>query len=468
MKHIRLCVASLATALAACASLPDPSVRATAPPQWQASLPHGGDPGALRDWWGRFDDALLPALVDQAQKTSPTLAQARARIAQARAGQRAAEAGRWPSLDASARLAREHSEFPPPPATLTQASIAADAAWELDLFGGVRHAVAAARSRADGSEFAWHDARISLAAETAAHYIGLRACESLVAVFAQEAQSLAKTAELTRAKVQAGFDAPANGALSDASAADAANRLVAQRAECDVVVKSLVMLTGVPEPALRERLVAATAKLPQPAALTVPAVPAQVLSQRPDLAAAERELAAAAADVGAADAQRFPRLSLTGSIGVASVRMGGVTSDGPSWSFGPLITLPLFDGGRRRAQVDAARARFDEARAGYEQRARLAVREVEEALVRLDAASRREADALRAARGFRDYFAAAENRWNVGAGSLIEMEDARRIALAAQAGLIAVQRERVAAWVTLYRAIGGGWEPGTALSKVTP
>ena len=202
----------------------------------------------------------------------------------------------------------------------------------------------------------------------------------------------------------------------------------------------------------------------------MPSVPAQVLSQRPDLAAAEAELAAAAFDVGAADAERYPRLSLGGSIGITTFRAGGLSGDGPSWSFGPLFTLPLFDGGRRLAAVDAARARFDEARAGYEQRARLAVREVEEALVRLDAASRREADAVRAAQGFRDFFAAAQARWEIGTGSLIDQEDARRIALAAQAALVAVQRERVAAWVSLYRAIGGGWEPQapTTQSKGSP
>ena len=107
-------------------------------------------------------------------------------------------------------------------------------------------------------------------------------------------------------------------------------------------------------------------------------------------------------------------------------------------------------------------ARYDEARAVYEQQARNAVREVEEALLRLEAARQREADAQRAASGYRDYFAAAEQRWRVGAGSLIEMEDARRFALNAQAALIAVQRERVAAWITLYKATGGGWDAQAA------
>ena len=424
----------------------------------------------MRDWWSRFDDPLLAALIDDAQRSQPSIEQSRARMAQARAALRSAQAADRPSIDATARAARQHSEFPPPAVTATTASLAAEASWEIDLFGGVRHRVDAARSRAEGSQWAWHDARVSVAAETAATYVALRACEALVAVYEQDAASLAKTAELTSAKVKAGFDAPANGALADATTAEARNRLVTQRADCDVAVKALVALTGQPEPTLRQRLAGASGKLPQPTTFTVPSVPAQVLSQRPDLAAAEAELAAAAFDVGAADAERYPRLSLGGSIGITTFRAGGLSGDGPSWSFGPLFTLPLFDGGRRLAAVDAARARFDEARAGYEQRARLAVREVEEALVRLDAASRREADAVRAAQGFRDFFAAAQARWEIGTGSLIDQEDARRIALAAQAALVGVQRERVAAWVSLYRAIGGGWEPQapTTESKGSP
>jgi outer membrane protein TolC len=107
--------------------------------------------------------------------------------------------------------------------------------------------------------------------------------------------------------------------------------------------------------------------------------------------------------------------------------------------------------------VDAAEARYMEARARYEQRARVAVREVEEALVRLDAATRREADAQKAALGFREYFDAAQARWDVGAGSLLDLEEARRNALTAAAALVTVQRERVTAWVNLYKAVGGGW-----------
>ena len=436
------------------------------PEQWQAALPHGGDVQALADWWRRFDDPLLPELVAQAQVSNPTLAQAAARIGQARAGLQSAQAQRWPGVTLNAqsqRGAAAANNFN----TSTQASAAADAQWEVDLFGGTRAQVAAAQARSEQATLGWHAARVSLAAEVAQTYVSLRSCEAQRGVFDEDARSQQQSATLTREKVRVGFEAPANGALADGAAADAGNRAIAQRADCDVLLQTLGVLSGQSVAALRARLGARSGQLPQPAAFSVATLPTQLLAQRPDIAAAEREVVAAAADVGVADAARYPRLTFNGSIGVASLRAGGATSDGSTWGFGPALSLPLFDAGQRAANRDAAMARYDEARATLDGRLRTAISEVEEALLRLDAATRREADALRAAQGFRDYYAAAEQRWRVGAGSLIEREDARRIALNAQSALLTVQRERVASWVTLYRALGGGWSAGDAAPALT-
>ena len=139
--------------------------------------------------------------------------------------------------------------------------------------------------------------------------------------------------------------------------------------------------------------------------------------------------------------------------------MGGATSDLQTWSIGPLaLTVPLFDGGRRAAQADAAEARYEEAVTLYRARVRQAVREVEEALVNLDSTRSRSDDAQVATQGYRTSFAATEARYRSGLASLVELEDARRTALAAESALVNLQRERVAAWIALYRAVGGGWQ----------
>ena len=461
----RLLLASAALWLAACSTpgLPAHSPAAL-PERWQAPLPtlaHGGSAQALAQWWGGFDDPLLGELVAQAQASSPTLGQALARIGQARAGLQGAQAQRWPAVAANAQASRRDGPTTGWSAT-TQASATADAQWEIDLFGGTRATVAAAQARADQAALGWHAARVSLAADVAQVYVGLRACEAQRAVLDADAAAQQQIAALTRDKLRVGFESPANAALADGAAADASNRAIAQRTDCEVALQALVVLTGQPTAALRQRLAERSGRLPQPGAFVVEAVPTQLLAQRPDIAAAEHDMLAAAAEVGVADAARYPRLTFNGNIGVAALRVGGASSDGSSWGFGPALTLPLFDAGLRAAHQAGARARYDEARAALDARLRSAVAEVEEALLRLDGASRREEQAQRAAQGLREFYAAAEQRWRVGAGSLIEREDARRIALAAQGALLAVQRERVAAWITLYRVLGGGWSAGDA------
>ncbi|MEO6033495.1 MAG: TolC family protein, partial [Burkholderiaceae bacterium] len=210
-------------------------------------------------------------------------------------------------------------------------------------------------------------------------------------------------------------------------------------------------------------LATATARVPQPAQLDVVRVPAQALAQRPDLFGAERALVAAAAEVSQAQAQQLPRISLAGSIGAMHVETGQISASGGVWTIGPVaVSLPLFDGGARRANVDAARARFVEAEALYRAKLRGAVREVEDSLIRLQSSAERSADAQIAADGFADSLRGAAARQQGGLGSLFELEEARRSALQSQSALIDLQRERSSAWIALYRALGGDWSPDAA------
>ena len=222
-------------------------------------------------------------------------------------------------------------------------------------------------------------------------------------------------------------------------------------------------LTGIDEPALRGRLGPALARLPQPAQFSVAEVPAEALAQRPDLFAAARAVEAASADVGAAQAQRLPRIGLAGSVTRARIDFTGSSVEGNLWSLGPLsVSLPIFDAGLRAANADAARARYDEAVAAYRGRLRGAVREVESALVQLDSSAARGEDARIAVEGYEASFRAAEARYRGGLASLFELEDARRSAALARSQWVELQRERVAAWISLFRALGGGWQPAPA------
>ena len=450
MKTLHLIAAvALTIWLAACAApaLPTP-IGATAPPQWYGTLAHDGMLVDPTRWWQQFDDPLLVQLIESAQTASPTVETARSRIGQARAAGAAARAALLPTLDAQTSASRGNSQPPAPLATTVQAGL--QAGWEADLFGGNRDALQAAQSRLAGANAGWHDARVSVAAETAVSYLNLRTCERQLDVASRDATSRGETSRLAELTARAGFTAPA-------SAAEGSAKATQQRAQCDLDVKALVALSAVAEPELRRQL-ATPWQDPGPVLPTVVSLPARLLAQRPDVYQAEREVAAASADIGSAQAQRYPRLSLTGTLGAGIVRIGGENTALQTWSIGPLaLTFPLFDGGRRAANVDAARARYEEAAALYASRVRQAVREVEEALVKLESARLRMEDARTAAEGFRLFFSATEARYRSGLGSLVELEDARRTALAAETALVDLQRERVATWITLYRAIGGGW-----------
>ena len=199
------------------------------------------------------------------------------------------------------------------------------------------------------------------------------------------------------------------------------------------------------------------AKPPSAVEFDIAEVPAGLLVQRPDLASAERELAAASADIGVNEAARYPRLSLSGSIAPILLVASGQTLKANTWSIGPALTLPIFDGGRRAANVETAKANYRLAESNYRSKVRQAVREVEDALVRLNSANQRNADVNAAALGYRANLAAAQSRFGAGLGSALELEESRRLALTAEANVIAIQRDRITAWISLYRAMGGGW-----------
>jgi multidrug efflux system outer membrane protein len=192
--------------------------------------------------------------------------------------------------------------------------------------------------------------------------------------------------------------------------------------------------------------------------MAVASVPAEALAQRPDIFNAAREVDAARAEAGVARAQRYPRLTLGGAIATTKVFSRGAAQGFDTWSIGPLqLTVPLFDGGASRANVEAADARYINAAAQYRGSVRQAVREVEEALVKLQSTAERNSDAQAAAEGYRASFTGTQARYQSGLASLVELEDARRTLLTAQSTVVNLQRERRSAWVALYRALGGGW-----------
>ncbi len=473
----RLTLAGAVALLAGCSVTPHQAggpALAAVPAQWYAPTPapaasaaravaHNGRVEDLGQWWQQHNDPALLDLILQAQAASPTLAAARVNLEQARLARAAEGAALLPRLNAVANATRSNPGMVNgvSPGLQTSNSAGLQASWEIDLFGRQRGERDAQQQRLEGSQAEWHAARVSVAAEVAQLYYSRRNCEQLLQLTQTDADSRSATARLVGLSAQAGFEAPAQAALARASAAQGRSQATAQASQCALDLKALTALTALPEPEVQQRLALASTAVGTVETDIVPpvvSVPAAVLAQRPDVFQAARELDAASLDVGIARAQRYPSLTLNGAITGNRAKNQGKWNGFSSWSFGPLqLSVPVFDGGASRANVQAALVRYDAAKVRYQATARQAVREVEEALVQLQSTADRRADARAAATDYRSALDAAQALYQSGLGSLLALEDTRRAWLSAQSAELGLQLERRMAWITLYRALGGGW-----------
>ena len=454
-----------------------------APTKWIEPIPsvqpHNGNITNLKEWWQQFNDPVLLEFIESAQKVSPDIESAKARVIAAQSAVTSANAQLLPAINAEASASRSKSgsAFPSSngntvfPITSTY-SIGANASWELDVWGKNQASKNEEEAKLMANTALWHDARVIVAAQTATQYTNYRLCENLNMVAKKNADSSSETARLSNLTAKAGFLAPASASQSLAQAADAANLQKKQALQCTLSRKGLVALTAIPEAELVAKLAKNSGGIPTPKEIEITELPATLLTQRPDVLNAERNVAAASFEIAANEAQRYPRLSLAGNIALSydsfsrSYSKSKSTLDGLTWSIGPLaVSLPIFDGGIRAANIQAAKAQYEAAKVTYESVARNAVREVEEALATLNNTSQRFEDASKASEGFRISLEATEARQKANLANLFELEEARRASLQAENNLLSLKNERVLAWISLYRAMGGGWT--TSLNSPT-
>lgn len=436
---------------------------------WQAPQPdldklpvaHQSDASQLKQWWEGFQDPVLNRFLSAAQQVNASVSEAKARIEQAKANLVGAEGALLPSIDFSAGANRSSASFGGTPFVWTKFPVGLQSSWEIDLFGGLARQKEAAHSQLESRNAAWHDARVAVAVEVANAYLDYRYCEVQLQIAQADAASRLESAKLSEIAGTAGFRAPADVALAHASAAESNKNLLQQQSQCERAIKGLVAMTGLEEPQIRQLLTevpARIAKLPNPATFRIDAVPARALLQRPDLAAAERDVAEASANIGVEEAKRYPKLSLSGNITPTLQNINGAAFLlAQTWAIGPTLSLPLFDQGKRAADVEVAKAQYQAAESKFRSKVRAAVKEVEEALLRLDSAAKRLPEAQKAVAGYHSHFQGTQKLYQVGLGNLIDLEAARRNMLSAQLAVKELEKERVSAWIALYRAAGGSW-----------
>lgn len=470
-RRIRPLVIPAALALAGCVTAgPDYTPPAGQVPAAWSQLDTAEEPltvatttGDTSPLWQRLDDALLSALVDEALQASPDLRSARARLREARARRAVARSGQFPSLTASATGSRSESGD----ATRDAYSAGFDASWELDVFGGVRRGVEAAAADLDRAVADLGDTQVSLAAEVALNYIELRALQIRLRIARDNLASQSETLQLAEWRAQAGL-------VSEQDVEQARTNREQTRAQIPNLETSSVeaehrldLLLGKAPGTLHARL-AAVGELPGvPAGIAV-GIPADVLRQRPDVRAAERQLAAETARVGVAQAARYPSFRLSGSIGIEALSFGDLADDGDSTSslLGG-ITAPIFDAGRLRNQVTIQDAVREQALVAYEQAVLTALQEVENALVAL-ARNRERVEALtNAAAAARNAAGYARQRYGAGLVDFQSVLDTERSVLSVEDSLASARAEGVLSLIRLYKALGGGWSApgGSGISR---
>jgi multidrug efflux system outer membrane protein len=453
-----LTLIAAAALLGACAG-PEPK-RPTAAEAAPAALPAAsfanasgsGTAAAELPWAQAFRGARLQQLIPLALTNNRDLRVAVLNIETARASAAAREADLWPTVNAGISGSRT-----PTAAgginSLYQAGLQVSA-YELDVFGRLRGLSAAAAQQVLAAQSAQAAVRTALIAGVANAEIALQADEALLRLTRDTVATREQSLSLTRQRFDGGIASELDLRSAESSLQAARAALAQAQRQRQLDENALVLLIGGPLPA---DLPAPTGDLSdfEPLAEVPAGLPAEVLTRRPDVRQAEFALAANDANIDAARAAFWPRITLTASAGTASGQLSGLFKNS-AWSFAPQLVQPLFDAGRNRANLAAARANRDIALAQYEKAIQTAFREVADGLAgRSTLAEQRAALAAQVEAETRR-LNAAEQRYAAGVSNALDRLDAQRSLFAAQQGLVQVQSQRAQNLVTLYRALGGG------------
>lgn len=450
------------------------------PDTWSASQADATDDAdADQAWWQRFDDAMLTQLVERALITNRDLERAEAVIAEARALRTQAAASFYPQVNAGASVTRRRQTSSGSAGNFggidfgsggDRSSINTfyeggfDASWELDVFGKTRRSVEAADAGLAAETDAANGVRLTLIGDVARAYVDARGLQRRIAVTEATIAAQRDTADLTRARFRAGTGNGLDAVRAEAQLAQFEAALPPLQATFATDVHRLGVLTGQDPGALADVL-APPAPIPVADELPAPGVPADLLRRRPDIREAERRLAQSTAEIGVAVAERYPTFSLPGTISLTNTKLIDLIRKASLiWSIGPEVSVPLFDAGFRRAEVELRFAQQAQARAAWEQTVLVALEEVENALSDWRQEAERRRTLVAAVAGNADALALATELYTRGLASFLDVLDAQRALFQTQSDLAASEAALSTDLVALYKALGGGWAAGPAFA----
>lgn len=430
----------------------------TADGPWQMAKP--GDPLASQ-WWLLYQDPRLDELQQRLLQANPDLAAALAHVDAAQAYASQLRAGRFPQISASAQPLRQRQSDTRPlrgstqPSVYNSNSVGFTLSFDADFWGRIRNQVAAGEAQAQASADDLATARLSLQKQLASLYVQLNGLDAQREILSHSLDDYSQALQLTRDRYQGQIASELDLTRAQNQLASAEAELDEVRAQRNLTEHAIGELVG--EPASQFSL----ANSRQP--LAIPGIPQQLpstlLQRRPDIAAAERRVFAANANIGVARAAWYPDFSLTGMLGGQTQGSGNLLAAGNRyWALGPLMNLPIFDGGRLSANERQAHAEFEEAAAHYRAQVLHAVREVEDNLGQLRDLQQEALDQQAAVNAAQHTQTLAMNSYQAGAVSYLDVVTAQTAALQAQRSLQAVQTRQLQASVGLVLALGGGWK----------
>jgi multidrug efflux system outer membrane protein len=428
-------------------------------------------------WWTVFGDRELDQLEQRALRDNPSVRAAAQRLVQAQAQLGVTRASQLPTVGVKAGIANSRTSaesamgatFGHQSIKGNDFSIGANFSYEIDLWGRVRRAVEAADAQALAAQDDRDGVMLMLSGQVATTYWQLRGLDAELAILNNALATRRESQQLIEARFNAGLSNELDVSRTRIERANAEADIQEAQRQRNTLEHALAVLVGASpsQPILAPAAGDVATTLPQPPAIPV-GLPASLLGQRPDLAASVATLRALNAQVGVAEGAFYPSVSLTGNFGYASETLGTLArGSAREFSFGPLaLSLPVFEGGRNRANLNLARARYDEAVANHEGRLLTALREVEDALSDLQQRQQQGDVQAQAQQAAARAVQVAQARFDRGVSTYLDVTDAQRSALAADRAAAQIRTQRLLAAVSVARALGGGWQQGKAEATV--
>jgi NodT family efflux transporter outer membrane factor (OMF) lipoprotein len=432
----------------------------TMPPHWQIPATTQASvvvqqPVRIERWWANFHDRELDSLIQRAVAANLDLQAATERIRQARATVDVVRGGLLPAANASGSYAHGGSG-PSQTYDLWQAGL--DASWELDIFGGTRRAVESARASFQAAIEDRRDVLVTLLGEVATDYIQLREYQQEIAIDEQNLQVQIHSVQVTRNKRKLGTGTELDVVQAQSIVATSRADLETLQAEAQQTIYAMSFLLGLP-PAALDKPLTAPGVIPQPPPVVEVGVPSELLRRRPDIRRAERQVAAATAQIGVATADLFPKFFLTGDFNLQASNFSGLANwNNRSWSIGPSMTWPIFAGGQIRANIRVQNALQAQALTAYKTTILAALQEVQNAMVGYARQQRRREALGEAVTANQRAVVLATQRYNQGLTDFLSVLDAERSLFSSQSALVQSNGTVATDAVALYKTLGGGWE----------